>query len=74
MISRRNFLLGLIISPVVIKATEMLSYGEQAIVLNEGKIITFYTGGTSQGEISITGATCVYGPFIGAHWKENEHA
>lgn len=42
----------------------------------DGNLIDFYSAGTLQGSISVSGATITYGPFCGVHitqTKENEH-
>lgn len=35
---------------------------------NDGNLVAFYQAGTNEGNISVSGSTVSYNPFLGSHW------
>lgn len=49
------------------------SRGGQALIINrtsDGTVMQVNSGGTTQGSVSISGATVTWGTFTGAHWSQ----
>ena len=49
------------------------SRGGQALIINrttDGTVMLVNSGGTTQGSVSISGATVTWGTFTGAHWSQ----
>lgn len=53
--------------------TVYASRGGQALIINrtsDGTVMQVNSGGTTQGSVSISGATVTWGTFTGAHWSQ----